>query len=605
MNRLTLLAALAWLPLQTVNAQQQIDAQVDVAWNRYYDFDQMTDILTRLVEAHPELLTLHDLGPSELGRPLWMVILNNPETGPDDAKPGIWIDGNVHGNEIQATETVLYSLWYLASAYGQVPRITELVDRTSWYFVPCVNPDARDDWMKSAHTPHSNRTGLRPTDNDRDGRFDEDPPEDLNGDGSIGRMWKRDPHGEWERDPDDPRIFRRIEGENGPDGRMRLGTWTPLGSEGIDNDGDGRINEDGVGGYDMNRDWPSDWQPRHVQRGAGDHPLAYPETRALADYILSRPNLAAGQSYHNTGGMILRGPGANYRAGDYPREDLRTYEAIQDAGVEMLPFYDKLVIHEDLYTVHGGFVNWLAEGLGIVSFTNELWTDKRILQDGGRPDQDGRMRFEDRVLFGQTFDDWTEYDHPQHGPVLIGGGSKWWSRTPPPFMLEEEAHRNFAFTAFHAEQMPELRFDPVQVRRPAANHLQQDTWEVEVTVVNDRLIPTRTALAAKNRIGLPDFISLELDGDAEVVLAGRVPDPARAPWRMEVVTDRPERLANETGVSSREPVTWRWLVRSEEAPRGRVRYQAQKARDLEQAFGGPPTTADTETPETGGPDDGP
>ena len=460
MTRLLTLVALlsSLLPVGSLFAQQQIDSRVDIAWNRYYDFDEMTDLMKQLADAYPELLTLVEIGSSHQGRPMWLLILNNPETGPDDSKPGMWVDGNIHGNEIQAAETVLYSAWYLASAYGQVPRITELVDRTSWYFVPMSNPDGRDGWLKEAHTPHSNRTGLAPTDNDRDGRFDEDPPEDLNGDGSIGRMWKQDPYGQYVRDEVDPRIFRRIERTTDPSGRRIHGNWTLLGSEGIDNDRDGRINEDGEGGYDMNRDWPSDWQPEHVQRGAGTHPLMHPETRSIADFIRTRPNIAGGQSYHNAGGMILRGPGASYREADYPRSDVSTYESIQDAGVEMLPFYDKFVIHADLYTVHGGFVNWLAEGLGVISFTNELWSDKRILQNGEVPDQEGRLRFEDRVLFGQTFDEYTEFEHPDLGPVLIGGGSKWWSRNPPPFMNEEEAHRNFAFTVFHAEQMPELRF---------------------------------------------------------------------------------------------------------------------------------------------------
>ena len=31
--------------------------------------------------------------------------------------------------------------------------------------------------------------------------------------------------------------------------------------EGIDNDGDGLINEDGTGGYDGNRDWGFNWEP--------------------------------------------------------------------------------------------------------------------------------------------------------------------------------------------------------------------------------------------------------------------------------------------------------------------------------------------------------
>jgi len=47
-----------------------------------------------------------------------------------------------------------------------------------------------------------------------------------------------------------------------PNDEGRKGDWILLGEEGIDNDGDGRINEDDPGGYDMNRAWPSSWPRR-------------------------------------------------------------------------------------------------------------------------------------------------------------------------------------------------------------------------------------------------------------------------------------------------------------------------------------------------------
>ena len=100
------------------------------------------------------------------------------------------------------------------------------------------------------------------------------------------------------------------------------GDWIMLGQEGIDNDGDGRVNEDSVGGYDMNRSWPSLWMPQHVQGGADPYPLYWPETRSIARFILEHPNVAALQSFHNAGGMILRGPGAE-AFGAYLRADLQ------------------------------------------------------------------------------------------------------------------------------------------------------------------------------------------------------------------------------------------------------------------------------------------
>ncbi len=551
-------------------AQQQLDSRVEIAWNRYYPLEEVERILVRLAEAYPELLTLESIGTSEQGRDLWLVTLNNPATGPASSKPAMWIDGSIHPNEIQATEVVLYSIWYLCSAYGKVPSLTELVDRAAFHFVPVVNPDGRVAWFESPVTPHMFRSGLRPTDLDRDGRPDEDHPSDLIGSGSINLMWRRDPRGTHRRNATDPRIFERVEpGE--------WGEWSFAGWEGVDEDDDGEINEDPIGGYDLNRNMPGGWQPEHVQRGAGAFPLSYPETRAMAEFLYAHPNVAAGQSYHNTGGMLLRGPGAAFRSDQYPPEDIRVYDELGKAGAEMLPFYDYWVIHADLYTVHGGFVTWMHEGLGIVAFTNELWTDRRILQDGQRritPQQ--RMRWEDRVLFGQTFDEWTPIEHPTLGEVLVGGGTRFSSRIAPPFMLEEECHRNFAFTMFHAMQMPELEFAFLGIRPLGAG-----LFEITVEIENPRIIPTRTEIARRNRIGTPDRIILEGSG-LEVVASGRL--DRRTDRAMEPTEHRPWRILDDRGVPGRGFRVFRFIVRGEPGASGRIRYEAEKARDIEQAF---------------------
>ena len=78
-----------------------------------------------------------------------------------------------------------------------------------------------------------------------------------------------DPNGRYRRNEKDQRIFERVPADE-------VGDLTRVGSEGIDNDGDGRINEDGAGGYDMNRNWPSGWQPSYIQYGAGEYALDRP-----------------------------------------------------------------------------------------------------------------------------------------------------------------------------------------------------------------------------------------------------------------------------------------------------------------------------------------
>lgn len=546
------------------------DFKVDIAWNRFYDYDQIVDLLKQIEAAHPDLVTLKSLGKSLQGRDVWLAIANNPETGKDTTKPAMYIDGNIHGNEIQAAETVLYSLWMLVESHGKNENLTALLDGASFYFVPVTNPDGRAWWFAQANTPSSSRHNQRPVDNDRDGQTDEDGYDDLDGDGSITQMWREREGGPFKRSETDPRRFERV-------GPYELGDWEYLGSEGIDNDGDGRINEDTPFADDMNRNWPGDWQPNYAQFGAGPHPFSAPETHGVGKFILTRPNIAAGQSYHNSGGMILRGPGDQSRGSFYDRSDSRVYDHIAQTGAQMLPYYRDMVIWEDLYGVHGGQVNWLAETLGIVSFTNELWTNnKRYQGEAARESEDQQWLWRDHMVFGTEFTDYTEYDHPEYGPILVGGTNRWGSRQTPTFLLEEEAHRNFAFTMYHARQMPLLRFGRVDIEERSPG-----LWQVDVAIRNERHIPTRLSVARRNNIGRNDLLHFEGDG-AEVVTAGRIRDFNDR--QMREVRFEPQRIQLSEGIGGMGETIFRYLVRGDEGGTFTLRYEAEKAKDIERTF---------------------
>jgi hypothetical protein len=571
-----LVASLAapFLAAPHAEAQQQLESKVPIAFNRFYDEPEIVDLCRKLCAAYPDLASMEEIGKSVQGRPMYAITVNNPKTGPDSSKPAMYIDGNIHGNEIQAAEVVVYTLWYLLAGYGKVDAITELVDRSAIYLIPLANPDGRAYWFSHPNSPNSSRGGQKPTDDDRDGLLDEDGPDDLDGDGSITVMWRRDPNGTHKRSELDPNVMEPVSREPLPDGTIRRGEWSMAGSEGIDNDGDGQTNEDGPGGYDPNRNWPADWQPDHVQNGAGAYPLSLPESQAVAGFILKRPNIIAGQAYHNAGGMILRGPGAQDRDSAYSPRDVAVYDAIANAGAEMLPYYRNMVIWRDLYAVRGGFVNWLSESLGAMAFTNELWSDKRILQNGNEPSPEEMRRWRERVLLDQVTSPLKEVQHPVFGTVLVGGGTKYSSRIPPPFLLEEECHRNFAFTLFHAGEMPKLRFGAITtVPLDPAGTL----WQVDVEVANDKLMPSRTDRAASKGIGLADRVTVS--GDATVVLSGTVRESSAKSLQTEE-RYHPATVRLEDGVPGRSSRVIRFVVRGKEGDTLRVAYDAEKASDL-------------------------
>ncbi len=498
----TTLAAPKQKPYQPMGAPA--DPKVPAHWNRYHDYGEATTLLKKMVAAHPDRSQLASLGKSYGGREMWVLTITNRKTGDDRSKPAFWIDGAIHANEIQATQVTLYTAWYLLEMYGRHDAVTRLVDERTFYLMPMMSPDSRDAHMHEPNTTSSPRSGQRPVDDDRDGLVDEDGYDDLDGDGQITQMRRRDPNGRWKVHPDYPQLLI-------PAKEDERGEYTLLGREGIDNDGDGRVNEDGVGYYDPNRDWPRHWQPKYVQGGAYRYPLSVGENRLVADFILDHPNIAGAQTYHNTGGMILRGPGNVLDK--YSDGDVAVYDAIAAQGEKALPFYDYMECATGLYDLYGGEFDWLFSMRGIFSFSDELFTRENYFRRAPEDRSEDEEEFDRLLLLGQGTVPWHEVDHPQYGRIEVGGKRKEWRRQPPSFLLEEECHRNMAFTLYHADQMPQVAIQSVDVK-PAGGKLV----EVTAAIINQKLIPTHADVDLENKITPPDIASIT--GHGIQVVAG-------------------------------------------------------------------------------------
>jgi len=476
--------------------------KVEIAWNRYYDWKEIGDICRRLTEAYPDLILYSSIGKSVQGRAIQLLTVSNYKNGDVDRKPAMYIDGNIHSNEIQGAEVSLYTAWFLAENYGKVQWITELLDNKTFYIVPTINPDARDYYIHEPNTPHSPRSGMKPRDDDGDGLFDEDGFDDLDNDGNIVMMRRKNPAGRWKVDPKDPRLMIQAEQDE-------TGDYDLIGWEGIDNDGDGMINEDPPGFYDPNRNWGWNWQPVYIQYGSDQYPFSLPETRAVAEFVLNHPNIGGAQSYHNSGGMILRGPGSEEDVAIYNQQDVEKYDFLGKLADEMLPGYRYLVLYKDLYPAAGGELDWLYGGRGIYTFSNELWSSFDYFRNPKNEDQswfgqeDEIYRFDRLLLFGEGIVPWKKIKHPQYGDIEIGGIKKAWTRTAPSFLLEDMCHRNMAFTLFHAYHLPVLKINSQEV-----NNLPGGLKQIDVTIFNERVLPTRSAHEISKNITRPDIVSI-------------------------------------------------------------------------------------------------
>ena len=487
-----------------------VNPKVQASWNRYYDHAGITALCKKIAAAYPDLAKLTSVGKSYAGRDLWCLTITDFKKGNELQKPGMYIDGNIHSNEIQGAEFALYTAWYLTESFGDTKFIQELLEDKVFYIVPSINPDGRDSYMHQPNTSSSPRSGIKPVDNDGDGLVNEDWYDDLDGDGHITMMRRKNVNGRYKLDPRDPRNMVMANADE-------QGDYELLGMEGIDNDGDGRVNEDGYAfEYDPNRDWGWGWQPNYIQNGAYKYPFSIPENRAVMEFVMKHPNIAAAQSYHNAGGMILRGPGASADVTTYNSQDVAIYDAIAKKGEELMPGYKYLVVYKDLYSAYGGELDWFYAGRGIYTYSNELWTPYLMfMKESTRsPFDNSSYNFDKYLLFKDGFVDWKEYDHPQYGKVEIGGFKKNFGRAHPGFLLESDAHRNMAFSIYHSYHTPKLSVSEIKEK-----DLGGGLTEVTAVIANERLMPTHSSQDVKNKIERPDYITLNTSAK---VVAGMI-----------------------------------------------------------------------------------
>ncbi|MCJ7587719.1 MAG: M14 family metallopeptidase [Candidatus Aminicenantes bacterium] len=250
----------------------------------YHKPEEVAAVLQGYAAKYPQLAKLQSLGKGSGGSDIWLLRLAaQPQGAPDpDARPGIFVAANIEGVHLIGTEAALSIAERLLSGYGKDKALTDLLDRTTVYIAPLLNPDTARQAFAS---PRWERwTNARAVDNDLDAESDEDGPEDLNKDGLITQMRVKDPEGKYIPDPKEPRLMRLADPKKGEKGIYALYT------EGLDNDGDGEYNEDAAGGVEVNRNFPHDFE--YDTAAAGLYPTAEAETVTLLKFLTGRGNIA-------------------------------------------------------------------------------------------------------------------------------------------------------------------------------------------------------------------------------------------------------------------------------------------------------------------------
>lgn len=511
----------------------------------YHTYGEVLLILQGWAKDFPGIVDLYSVGKSYEGRDIWQITISNKALGKDTDKPAMFIEGNRHSGEVTAAESALWFAWHILSGYGRDPELTRLVDTKALYVRVKNNPDGSELYLNTAQ---SNRSTVHPNDDDGDGLLDEDPPEDLDGDGFILQVRKKVEPGKGTMiiDPADKSGRLMIRAADGQ------GEYI-VQPEGVDNDGDGRVNEDGIGGLDLHRNYPENWRPMPgldltgrgwTQGGAGEYPLSEVETRAVVLFLLQHPNVSVVQTMDTTVPMLLHGPSTSKMDESMFPEDLKIYKYFDQEGKKLTGYSRAGDTYFD-YATGGDRGGMRGAGrpdaveepesprgsplfghspdfgylyYGAVWYGDELWNGGRIKDyDGdGRVSPLEQLRFIDEELGGRYFKPWTKFNHPTLGEVEIGGfNPKFWNQNPPVEILEEWIKKEAMFNIFLSKSLPQVKIVGGSVK-PVKK--EKDTYEITVTVANEGYLPTALKMADRVKIVRPDNVTIGLP--AGVALAG-------------------------------------------------------------------------------------
>ena len=551
-------------------------------FNRYFTNEELEELLAKWAASYADILDLSELGKSQEGRPIHLITISAKATGADTEKPAVWMDANIHATEIAGTTVALRVAWELLSNYAENDRIKRLVETSTFYIVPRDNPDGAALAMQTP--PKWVRSGTRPY--PFEDKLDGLHSEDIDGDGRLLQMRFKDPNGDWKISTQNPAIMEK----RGPD--EQEGDFYRILPEGLIENYDGYLIDIArpLEGLDFNRNFPFEWRGESEQRGAGPYPTSEPEIRAIVDFIANHKNINAAIAYHTYSGVILRPYGTKADT-DMDTGDLWTFEKIASRAKELTGYKTVSVFHDFKYhpkqVISGVFDDWAYDEFGIYAYTIELWdiVGKAGIEDRkyidwmrDHPHEDDVKIYEWAKANGPEdgFVDWYAFDHPQLGPIELGGWNAFYTwRNPPHAFMGEEAERNVPFILSLAEMLPRLEIHTLE-----ANALEDGVYHINLVVQNNGFFPSYTSNQGKNRratrpvraeIGLPD---------SAVLLQGKTrEDIGHLEGRSNKVS------AFGFGASSTDHRgRLEWVVRAEKGTRITVRVLGDRAGSLEKSI---------------------
>ncbi len=479
---------------------------------KYLDYAELSEQLAAWSKKHPDRARVISIGRSADGRDIPLLVIGR---NPDEARPAVWIDGNMHASEVCGSSVALamaediLAIHHGAQEAGGKAfpaHMAEAIKETLFYIVPRISPDGAEEVLKVGRYVRSSPVNDRAN---KDHAYWESV--DIDGDGIAGYMRKEDADGELVeiRDengrPLDPPVM-------GPRMPEDPGPYFKLYPEGRIVNFDGRniprpfFLSDNP--HDFNRNFPYAWAPEPHQDGAGHYPGSAPETRAILEFATSHPNIFAWLNLHTFGGVLIRPLGDKPDSKMDPA-DLAIYEQVEAWMTEHTGYATVSGFHEFLYEpekpLHGDLTDYAYHQRGALAYVIELWDlfhqlgieRKKPFVDHyvkfARKDIIALARFDREENKGRVFGRWKKVAHPQLGEVEVNGFDPRVGVWNPPYeKLAEVCRAQSAAFLRVAALMPRVSIEVVKQER-AGSHTR-----IELRIVNRGYLATFGLPSAKN-----------------------------------------------------------------------------------------------------------
>ncbi|MDF1563575.1 MAG: M14 family metallopeptidase [Deltaproteobacteria bacterium] len=455
--------------------------------SRYLDHAELTEQLEAWAEAFPELCHLEVLDRTEEGREIWLLTVGRE---PGRRRPGVWVDGNMHASELAGSSVALAiaeEALRLHLEPGQLPLglpepMRAALEGALFYVCPRMSPDGAEAVLK---------TGRYVRSVPRDERQQRNAPrwrsQDVDGDGLSFLMRVPDPAGEFvASDEVEGLMLPRRPGDPGP--------YFRLYPEGVIESFDGHTIPDphylADNDPDLNRNFPWSWAPEPEQSGAGAFPTSERESRAVVRFASEHPNLYAWLNLHTFGGVFIRPlgdePDTKMNPGDTALFRQLEVWAEGLTGYPMVSGFEEFT-YDPEQPIRGDLSEWAYRNRGCLAMVCELWDllerigvprPDRYVERYGRLERDHLLelgRWDRQVNQGRTLHPWVAAEHPQLGPVEVGGVDPRVGMWNPPYeLLGEVCEKLSAFWMHVASLLPRVEVEALRLHalEEGAHHLE-------------------------------------------------------------------------------------------------------------------------------------